>query len=45
MSSKLGRNDMCWCKSGKKYKYCHEEMDSKIAEFKRKGCIVPTRDQ
>ncbi|MBU5470270.1 methionyl aminopeptidase [Falcatimonas sp. MSJ-15] len=44
MLKKLGRNDLCWCKSGKKYKYCHEEMDSKIAEFKRKGCIVPTRD-
>ena len=44
MLKKLGRNDLWWCKSGKKYKYCHEEMDSKIAEFKRKGCIVPTRD-
>ena len=44
MLKKLGRNDLCWCKSGKKYKYCHEEMDSKIAEFKRKGCMVPTRD-
>ena len=20
---KLGRNEPCWCKSGKKYKYCH----------------------
>ncbi|MET0372072.1 MAG: SEC-C metal-binding domain-containing protein, partial [Sphingobium sp.] len=20
---KLGRNDPCWCKSGKKYKKCH----------------------
>jgi len=20
---KLGRNEQCWCKSGKKYKYCH----------------------
>jgi hypothetical protein len=20
---KLGRNDLCWCDSGKKYKYCH----------------------
>ena len=44
MLKKLGRNDLCWCKSGKKYKYCHEDMDSKIAAFKRKGCIVPTRD-
>ena len=21
--SKLGRNDPCWCKSGKKWKHCH----------------------
>jgi len=20
---KLGRNEPCWCKSGKKYKHCH----------------------
>ena len=23
MRSKLGRNDQCWCGSGKKYKHCH----------------------
>ncbi len=23
----LGRNDPCWCGSGKKYKYCHMESD------------------
>jgi uncharacterized protein YchJ len=22
-SRKLGRNEACWCRSGKKYKYCH----------------------
>jgi preprotein translocase subunit SecA len=21
--SKLGRNELCWCGSGKKFKYCH----------------------
>ncbi|MGN0987024.1 MAG: SEC-C metal-binding domain-containing protein, partial [Otoolea sp.] len=21
---KIGRNDPCWCGSGKKYKQCHE---------------------
>lgn len=21
--NKLGRNDLCWCESGKKYKFCH----------------------
>lgn len=25
---KLGRNDPCWCKSGKKYKHCHLDRDS-----------------
>lgn len=24
---KLGRNDLCWCKSGKKYKNCHLTSD------------------
>lgn len=24
---KIGRNDPCWCKSGKKYKRCHEDFD------------------
>jgi hypothetical protein len=23
----LGRNDLCWCGSGKKYKRCHLEKD------------------
>jgi preprotein translocase subunit SecA len=25
MGPKLGRNDPCWCGSGKKYKKCHGE--------------------
>ncbi len=25
----LGRNDPCWCGSGKKYKKCHLEEDEK----------------
>lgn len=44
MSSKLGRNDMCWCKSGKKYKYCHENFDSKIDHFRRLGAEVPAHN-
>lgn len=44
MSSKLGRNDMCWCKSGKKYKYCHENFDNKIDHFRRLGAEVPTHN-
>jgi SEC-C motif len=27
MTGKLGRNDPCWCKSGKKYKKCHLDRD------------------
>ena len=38
---KLGRNDMCWCGSGKKYKSCHMAMDEKIKLFQEKGHIVP----
>lgn len=26
---KLGRNDLCWCGSGKKYKHCHYDEDQK----------------
>ena len=26
--SALGRNDLCWCGSGKKYKRCHLEKDA-----------------
>lgn len=38
----LGRNDKCWCGSGKKYKICHAEFDEKIKEYKRQGHIVPS---
>ena len=26
-AAQLGRNDPCWCGSGKKYKKCHYESD------------------
>ncbi len=26
---RLGRNDPCWCGSGKKYKRCHMESDAR----------------
>lgn len=41
MSRKIGRNDPCWCGSGKKYKICHEAFDSKIARFQQAGARVP----
>lgn len=34
---KLGRNDICWCGSGKKYKSCHLNIDSKLEENEAKG--------
>ena len=42
--SKLGRNDPCWCGSGKKYKQCHLRFDDKVEDFKNHGSIVPTHD-
>jgi hypothetical protein len=27
-NTELGRNDPCWCNSGKKYKKCHMEEDA-----------------
>lgn len=44
MSVKIGRNDPCWCGSGKKYKACHATFDEKIARFAQEGHRVPTRD-
>ena len=38
---KLGRNDECWCGSGRKYKLCHEAFDKKIATYARMGHRVP----
>ena len=41
MFGKIGRNDPCWCGSGKKYKVCHEAFDEKINQYARMGHIVP----
>ena len=38
---KIGRNDPCWCKSGLKYKKCHELFDEKLLEYRNKGFLVP----
>ena len=40
MSVKIGRNDPCWCGSGKKYKKCHEAFDEKMEMMKQKGYAV-----
>ena len=41
---KIGRNDLCWCGSGIKYKKCHEAFDEKISLYKDQGCIVPPKE-
>lgn len=44
MIKKLGRNDPCWCGSGKKYKACHLDFDQHIERARSQGHIVPSRD-
>ena len=38
-----GRNDPCWCGSGKKYKKCHEALDEKLNRLWEEGCEVLPR--
>ncbi len=40
---KMGRNEPCWCGSGKKYKTCHMAFDEKIHHYELEGHIVPKR--
>jgi uncharacterized protein YecA (UPF0149 family) len=43
MPPDLGRNDPCWCGSGKKYKKCHMESDEKKrARVRAQACSVST---
>jgi methionyl aminopeptidase len=44
MYKKLKRNDLCWCNSGIKYKYCHLDIDEKLSSLKLKGYSVPNRE-
>lgn len=37
MSLKIGRNDPCWCGSGKKYKKCHEAFDNHLEQLRQQG--------
>ena len=41
---KMGRNDPCWCGSGRKYKSCHMALDEKIEHYALQGHIVPSHD-
>ena len=40
---KIGRNDPCWCKSGRKYKQCHMAMDDRIQMIQNEGHLVQDR--
>lgn len=39
-----GRNDPCWCGSGRKYKSCHMQQDNRLALLASQGHTVPTHD-
>lgn len=39
----LGRNDECWCGSGKKYKKCHLGFDERLQKLAEAGEDVPPR--
>jgi hypothetical protein len=39
---KLGRNDRCWCGSGKKYKKCHLGSDEDVEQALRSRTARPT---
>lgn len=41
---KPGRNDLCWCGSGKKYKKCHIDFDEKLEEYEVQGHEIPTHE-
>ncbi len=41
---KMGRNDRCWCGSGRKYKACHEAFDDKVLGYRMKGHMIPDKD-
>lgn len=41
---RLGRNDACWCGSGRKYKTCHSAFDDKLVIYEEKGFFIPDHD-
>ena len=40
----LGRNDECWCGSGRKYKKCHSDFDERLQALHDAGELVPARE-
>ena len=41
---KIGRNERCWCGSGKKYKNCHYSFDCKMESYLFGGATIPPRE-
>lgn len=41
---KIGRNDKCWCGSGKKYKQCHQAFDDRMMQIANQGHLIPDRE-
>lgn len=41
---KIGRNEPCWCGSGKKYKSCHLSFDDKLQKYAQEGHLVPSHE-
>ncbi len=39
-----GRNEPCWCYSGRKYKSCHAQMDQRLQALHLAGHEVPSHD-
>lgn len=37
-----GRNENCWCGSGRKYKICHSQMDNRLREMYALGHEIPS---
>lgn len=44
MSFKIGRNDPCWCGSGRKYKTCHQYFDARIQAAAEQRRPVPSHE-
>ena len=42
MAIKIGRNDPCWCGSGRKYKTCHAAFDDRLTKMATRGCKIPS---
>ncbi len=40
---KTGRNDVCWCGSGQKYKKCHAPIENTMESYRLQGYAVPRR--